>query len=138
MATIAVLGTLDTKGAEHAFVAERIREHGHATMLIDAGTGGPPQVAPDITREAVGLGIQRCLFDLRQDEETPAITVWPRGAGIDDIGTLTAGRRRTDCGSQSSDSKIIRRTWTVSRRCSARDRCPATCSDFRHFMPQMS
>ena len=48
MATIAVLGTLDTKGTEHAFVAERIREHGHQVLLIDVGTGGPPQVTPDI------------------------------------------------------------------------------------------
>lgn len=51
MATIAVLGTLDTKGAEHAFVAELIRRLGHQTLLIDAGTGGPPQVSPGITRE---------------------------------------------------------------------------------------
>jgi uncharacterized protein (UPF0261 family) len=53
MATIAVLGTLDTKGEEHAFVAQRIRERGHTTLLIDAGTGGPPQVPPDMTREMV-------------------------------------------------------------------------------------
>ena len=39
MATIAVLGTLDTKGLEHAFVAERIRAQGHGTLLIDVGTG---------------------------------------------------------------------------------------------------
>ncbi len=48
MATIAVLGTLDTKGAEHAFIADLIRQHGHQVLLIDAGTGGPPQIAPDI------------------------------------------------------------------------------------------
>ena len=53
MATIAVLGTLDTKGREHAFVAERIRAHGHDALLIDVGTGGPPQVPPDISREEV-------------------------------------------------------------------------------------
>jgi uncharacterized protein (UPF0261 family) len=53
MATIAVLGTLDTKGREHAFVAERIRGRGHATLLVDVGTGGPPQVVPDISREDV-------------------------------------------------------------------------------------
>jgi len=53
MATIAVLGTLDTKGHEHAFVAERIRELGHQTLLIDVGTGGPPQVRPDVSREEV-------------------------------------------------------------------------------------
>jgi uncharacterized protein (UPF0261 family) len=50
MATIAVLGTFDTKGREHAFVAERIRARGHETLLIDVGTGGEPTVAPDISR----------------------------------------------------------------------------------------
>lgn len=53
MATIAVLGTLDTKGNEHAFVAERIREIGHEPLLIDVGTGGPPLVTPDISRDVI-------------------------------------------------------------------------------------
>lgn len=53
MATIAVLGTLDTKGHEHAFIAERIREHGHQPLLIDVGTADTPQVTPDISREEV-------------------------------------------------------------------------------------
>lgn len=53
MATIAVLGTLDSKGREHAFIADRIREHGHQPLLIDVGTGAAPQVTPDITREQV-------------------------------------------------------------------------------------
>ena len=53
MATIAVLGTLDTKGTEHAFVAERIREHGHQTLLIDVGTGNSPQITPDVSREVI-------------------------------------------------------------------------------------
>lgn len=49
--TIAVLGTLDTKGIEHAYIADLIRARGHAVVLIDAGTGGDPQIRPDITRE---------------------------------------------------------------------------------------
>jgi uncharacterized protein (UPF0261 family) len=53
MPTVAILGTFDTKGAEHAFVAERIRSQGFRTLLIDAGTGGPPQITPDIPREEV-------------------------------------------------------------------------------------
>lgn len=53
MATIAVLGTLDTKGHEHAYIADRIREYGHDPLLIDVGTAGPPQIAPDIDREQV-------------------------------------------------------------------------------------
>ena len=53
MATIAVLGTLDTKGREHAFVAECIRARGHVALLIDVGTGAEPAVAPDIPRTEV-------------------------------------------------------------------------------------
>ena len=48
MATLAVLGCLDTKGHEHAFVAEAIRRLGHTPLLIDAGTLDRPQVPPDI------------------------------------------------------------------------------------------
>lgn len=53
MATIAVIGTLDTKGEEHGFVAEQIRARGHRALLIDVGSGGPPTVPPDFTREQV-------------------------------------------------------------------------------------
>ncbi len=53
MSTIAVLGTLDTKGHEHAYVAEIIRSRGHQTLLIDTGSAEPPQVKPDVTREEV-------------------------------------------------------------------------------------
>src|SRR6266403_321265 len=53
MATIAILGTLDTKGAEHAFVAEQIRARGHQTLVIDVGTLGEPTLRPDIGRAEV-------------------------------------------------------------------------------------
>ncbi|MFT5129092.1 MAG: hypothetical protein ACI8W8_002712 [Rhodothermales bacterium] len=53
MATIAVLGTLDSKGEEHAFVADQLRTLGHTPLLIDVGTLAPPTVTPDITREEV-------------------------------------------------------------------------------------
>jgi len=53
MATIAVLGTLDTKGVEHQFVADCISRHGHQALLIDVGTLSAPQVNPHLSREAV-------------------------------------------------------------------------------------
>ena len=53
MKTIAVLGTLDTKGQEHAYVAEVIRKRGHQTLLIDTGSGDAPTVKPDVSREEV-------------------------------------------------------------------------------------
>jgi uncharacterized protein (UPF0261 family) len=50
---IAVIGTLDTKGAEHAYVADCLREFGHEPLLVDLGTGGPATIRPDITRDEV-------------------------------------------------------------------------------------
>jgi uncharacterized protein (UPF0261 family) len=69
MATIAVLGTLDTKGREHAFVAARIRAHGHEAILIDVGTGAEPAVKPDIPRAEVAAagGIDLAALIARGD-----------------------------------------------------------------------
>ena len=53
MATIALLGTLDTKGHEYAYLAQRLREAGETPLVIDAGILAPPQLAPDIDRAAV-------------------------------------------------------------------------------------
>ncbi|MCP4508672.1 MAG: UPF0261 family protein [Fuerstiella sp.] len=65
MQTIAVLGTLDSKGHEHAFVADFIRGLGYQTLLIDVGTGDTPQVTPDISREEVaragGVAIEELM-----------------------------------------------------------------------------
>lgn len=55
MPTIAVLGTLDTKAAEHAFVADCIRWQNLDVLMIDVGTGDPPGLVPDITRDEVAV-----------------------------------------------------------------------------------
>jgi uncharacterized protein (UPF0261 family) len=47
---VLVIGTLDTKGEELAFVQARLQQAGVEVMLVDAGTGGPPRGAvPDVT-----------------------------------------------------------------------------------------
>ena len=78
MATIAILGTMDSKGKEHAFVAERIRERGHQAFVIDVGTLGDPTLRPDVTREAVAAagGIDLTALQKRQDrgESVAAMT----------------------------------------------------------------
>ena len=69
MATIAVLGTLDTKGLEHGYVAELIRQRGHQTLIIDTGTGSAPQIIPDISREEVAAAgkVDLAVLVARQD-----------------------------------------------------------------------
>lgn len=53
MATIAVIGTLDSKGAEHAFIARQIEVQGHEALLVDVGTLGKAQVEAHVSREQV-------------------------------------------------------------------------------------
>lgn len=69
MATIAILGTMDTKGEEHAYVAEIIRRRGHQTLVIDVGALEPPKLKPDITREeiATAAGIDLKELVARKD-----------------------------------------------------------------------
>ena len=75
MATIAVLGTLDSKGEEHSFVAALIARHGHKPLLIDVGTGGPATVRPDITREQVAAAIGLDLASLMAKKDRGACVV---------------------------------------------------------------
>lgn len=83
MATIAVLGTLDTKGPEHAYVAELIRQRGHATLLIDTGTGGAPAVSPDISREDVATAGQVDLAGLMSRRDRgEAVTAMAQASAV--------------------------------------------------------
>ncbi|MCS7167416.1 MAG: Tm-1-like ATP-binding domain-containing protein [Gemmatales bacterium] len=50
---IVLVGTLDTKGNEYLFLRDLLRQHGAATIVLDAGVLGPPPFEPDIRREAV-------------------------------------------------------------------------------------
>ena len=51
--TVAILGTLDTKGEELHFIRERIIAEGLKAMIIDAGVMGQPNVLPDVSRAEV-------------------------------------------------------------------------------------
>lgn len=53
MTTIAVLGTFDTKGHEHAALAEMIRQRGFRTLLINVGSLAEPVITPDVSSEEV-------------------------------------------------------------------------------------
>lgn len=50
---IALIGALDTKGDEYAFVRDMIIARGHDVLVIDFGTGTEPRFSPDLTRTEV-------------------------------------------------------------------------------------
>jgi uncharacterized protein (UPF0261 family) len=53
MATVVLIGTLDTKGEEYDYLRRRLHESDVATVLVDAGVMGTPLAEPDVTREEV-------------------------------------------------------------------------------------
>jgi len=66
MATVLVIGTMDTKGPESAYLAERIRDAGCDALLLDSGILGDPEgVSPDITRQEVAVASGHTIEQLR-------------------------------------------------------------------------
>jgi uncharacterized protein (UPF0261 family) len=50
---IVIIGTLDTKGQEFAFLKELIEKEGFQTLVVDFGVMGKPVFNPDISRDEV-------------------------------------------------------------------------------------
>jgi uncharacterized protein (UPF0261 family) len=79
--TVLLIGTLDTKGREYAYVRDLIRARGLNTFVLDAGVLGEPVFTPDsqasLTAEAGGAS----LATLREKRDRGyAIDVMGRGA----------------------------------------------------------
>lgn len=83
MSRIAVLGTLDTKGPEHAYVADLIRQRGHEPVLIDVGTLEAPTVTPAVSRTeiAAAAGVDGAALAARRDRGE-AVAAMSRGAPL--------------------------------------------------------
>jgi uncharacterized protein (UPF0261 family) len=65
-ATIAVLGTLDTKGPEAAYIRDRLREHGLDALVVDCGILGEPlDVVADLSADDVARHSGGSLAQLR-------------------------------------------------------------------------
>ncbi|GIK43443.1 MAG: hypothetical protein BroJett011_72760 [Chloroflexota bacterium] len=65
--TVALIGTLDTKGPEIAYLRDRCRDLGLKTLVIDSGILGEPlDIEPDFRREVVARAAGSTLDMLRQ------------------------------------------------------------------------
>ena len=49
--TVVLVGSLDTKGQEYAFIKELIEKEGLNTLVVDFGVMGEPFFEPDIKRD---------------------------------------------------------------------------------------
>ena len=83
MPTVALLGTLDTKGEEFGFLKRCIEEAGCGVVLIDVGVLGEPALAPDIDHAEVAAAVGADLAALQASSDRGAVvTTMGRGAGV--------------------------------------------------------
>jgi uncharacterized protein (UPF0261 family) len=78
MPTVVLVGTLDTKGIEYGFLADRVREAGADVLLVDAGVLGEPQIEADVAREEVAAAAGA--------DHAALVAAGDRGAAVDAMG----------------------------------------------------
>ncbi len=69
MATVALLGTFDTKGAEYAFLRNRIERLGCAVLMIDAGVRSDPDFPVDFSRADVAAAAGAQIEELNRSAD---------------------------------------------------------------------
>ncbi len=82
--TIAIVGSLDTKGQEFAFLKAEIEKRGFRTLIVDTGVLGGAVIEPDIYRERVAEAGGSTLRELvAQRDRGESMAVMTKGvAGI--------------------------------------------------------
>lgn len=81
--TICIVGALDTKGEEFAFLKAEIEKRGCNTLVIDVGVLGEPLFQPDVPRERVAEAGGTPLAELvGQQDRGSAMAVMTRGVAV--------------------------------------------------------
>jgi uncharacterized protein (UPF0261 family) len=83
--TVVLLGSLDTKGREYAFVRSHLYAAGVRPLVVDFGVLGEPSFAPDVTAAEVARAAGAELAELRfsregSDTRAVALATMERGA----------------------------------------------------------
>lgn len=88
MATVVLIGSLDTKASEYNFVRSRLLEAGVEVILVDFGILSDPPFEPDITAQAVAQAGGANLRDLRfsrEGSDTRAVALATMESGVSKI-----------------------------------------------------
>jgi uncharacterized protein (UPF0261 family) len=81
VATVVLVGTLDTKGVEYDYLRSRLREQGVDVVLVDAGVMGEPLAEPDIGRDEVARAAGAEVTELAATgDRGAAVETMARGA----------------------------------------------------------
>ncbi len=77
---IGLLGTLDTKGLEIAFLKRLLEEQGESTVVVDIGLSEPQGIAPDIPRQEVAAAAGAVVTSLLGGSRQEAMNAMGQGA----------------------------------------------------------
>jgi uncharacterized protein (UPF0261 family) len=81
--TVAIVGTLDTKGVEYKFLKDHIEANGAVTVMIDVGVLGEPAFIPDISASEVAKAVGANLDELiKEQDRGHSVAVMSEGAAI--------------------------------------------------------
>ncbi len=79
--TVLIVGTLDTKGAETAFLKEQIERRGNSVVVMDVGILGEAPFVPDVLRSEVAAAAQEDVAALgARGDRGLAVAAMTRGA----------------------------------------------------------
>jgi uncharacterized protein (UPF0261 family) len=79
--SIVILGALDTKGEEFAFVKELIQARGHSVLVVNTGVLDEPKLMPDVSAAVVASAGGSSLDALRAHQDRgEAMAVMAQGA----------------------------------------------------------
>ena len=95
MPTVVLLGTLDTKGIEYAFLRERVEAHGVDVLVVDAGMNEPVGIQPDVSRDEVARAVGASTAELAAASDRGA-AVTAMGAGAEAVVLELHGAGRLD------------------------------------------
>lgn len=80
---VLLIGTLDTKGREYAFVKSAIEARGHRVLVMDVSVLDEPPFTPDITADAVATAAGTTLAALRDAQDRGmAMQTMAKGAAL--------------------------------------------------------
>ena len=96
--SVLLIGTLDTKGTEIAYVRQRLVAAGVPVIVADAGVMGPSAFEPDVSRQV--------LFALAGADHETLKTAGDRGAAIE-IAARGAARLAIDLFHQGKLSGVL-------------------------------
>lgn len=107
--TVAVLGSLDTKADETAFLAAAVRDAGGSPLIIDTSASGAPTPsgAADVTADVVAASAGCSLAELGSLDRADAVRAMAAGAAVEVATRVDRGEVGAVLGAGGSNAALV-------------------------------